>query len=314
MSSKLGMHALLINEQGHETLIRMGAEIDQKWLPFIQKHVQKTQDEAKKQQDILKAIQIDAAGAKAASIMELIRLTTATIIQDQKQYQAQLRRCVDISLEGMELMVESSKQIMDKIAQRVIHQASVEANRMYQAMTHLEPGRITSYPDIPHSHITNGSTTVHDIIELNQEYIEYDRIFLEKTATEMLHNAVPDYDAVAQQYNQTCEELERLRNTNALYEEKLERIRKQQDAYTVDMKHSEQNQERDESQHKQACMNLQAETDSLIRAASHAQSECRSMEETSNETLKSISWESSKVLEELESIVKTAERMVTRHT
>lgn len=291
MSSKRGIHALLSNEQGHETLIRMGAEIDQKWLPFIQKHVQETQNQAQKQQEILKAIQIEAAGAKAASITELIRLTTATIIQDQKRYQAQIRRCIDISLEGMTLMVESSKKIMDKIVQHIIHQVTMEAHRMYQAMTHLEPTRITSYPDIQHITITDGSTTVHDMIKLNQEYIEYDRVFLEKIATDMLHDAVPDYDDVAQQYNQTREELERLRNSNTIYEKKLERIRKQQHAYTMGMQHSEQNQQRDESQHKEACMNLQAETDSLIQAAFHAQSECRSIEEASHEILKSISWE-----------------------
>lgn len=290
-SNTLGIHALLNSEQGHQTLIRMGAEIDQKWLPFIQKHVQKSQDQAKKQQDILKAIQIDAVGAKASSIMELIRLTTATIIEDQKRYQAQIRRCIDVSSEGMTLMLESSKRIMDKIVQHIIHQATVEANRMYQAMTHLEPGSITSYPDIPHSNMTNGSTTIRDFIRLNQEYIEHDRVFLEKTAADMLHTAVPDYDDVAQQYNQACEELDRLRNTNALYEEKLHRIKEHQQAYIMGMQHSEQNQQRDESQHKEACVNLRAETDSLIRAAFHVQSECRSVEQTSHEILKSISWE-----------------------
>lgn len=336
MNSNRGMHALLSTEQGLETLIRMGAEIDQKWLPFVQKHVQETAEEATKQYDILKSIQIDGAAATAASIMERIRLTTATLLRDQKQYQAQIKRCLDISEEGMACMLQSSKQIMEKMAKHITHQATVEANRMYQAMTHLEPGRITSYPDMADGNITNSDTILHAITHANQEYIEYDRVFLEKIATDMIQNAVPDYAAVSLQYNQACEELERLRNTNAMHEEKLERImRKQDKVHSAGMKYPEQTQEHEESQHKQACLILQAQTDSMIQAACHAHSKSQSIERSSNKILKSISWErygvvririrdcltprkhfilcSSKVLEELEMIVKTAERLAAHH-
>lgn len=291
MSSKLGMHALLNHEQGHETLIRMGADIDKKWLPFIQNHVQATQEEAKKQSEILKAIQVDAARAKAASIMELIRLTTATITKDQKQYQALIKRCIEISLEGMTCMLKSSTDILEKVVARIIHQATVNGHRMYQVMTHLKPGRITSHPDMSHTTITNANATLHDMTAKNQEYIEYDKVFLENTATYLLQNAVPEYDDVARQYTQTHEELERLRNTNSVYEKKLEQIKEQQKGYSIGIHHSEQDQEREESKHKEACLNLQAETDSLIQAAFNAQSDSRSLEKTSDEILQTISWE-----------------------